>query len=128
MITKIETAMIDRLRQGLGGMVRTVKGYRGELDDMAVQMTTLPAVWVSYGGSRIDTKNTHGTGCTFSSAIASNLALGYDVAEAAERAKRYVTTAIEHALPIGKGHGPTHHFYDLYREGLRGMDGGERRS
>ena len=58
MITKIETAMIDRLRQGLGDMVRTVKGYRGELDDMAVQMTTLPAVWVSYGGSRIDTKNT----------------------------------------------------------------------
>lgn len=77
---------------------------------------------------RIDTKNTHGTGCTFSSAIASNLALGYDVAGAAERAKRYVTTAIEHALPIGKGHGPTHHFYDLYREGLRGMDGGETRA
>ena len=75
-----------------------------------------------------DTKNTHGTGCTFSSAIASNLALGYDVAGAAERAKRYVTTAIEHALSIGKGHGPTHHFYDLYREGLRGMDGEEKRA
>ena len=77
---------------------------------------------------RIDTKNTHGTGCTFSSAIASNLALGYDVAGAAGRAKRYVTTAIEHALPIGKGHGPTHHFYDLYREGLRGTDGEEKRA
>ena len=71
---------------------------------------------------RIDTRNTHGTGCTFSSAIAANLALGHDVAGAVARAKRYVTTAIEHALPIGKGHGPTHHFYDLYREGLKGME------
>lgn len=67
---------------------------------------------------RINTKNTHGTGCTFSSAIASNLALGYSVQEAVRRAKAYVTTAIEHSLDIGKGNGPTHHFYDLYRNGL----------
>lgn len=80
-----------------------------------------------FEANRIETKNTHGTGCTFSSAIASNLALGYDIANAAARAKRYVTTAIAHALPIGKGHGPTHHFYDLYREGLKGMDREEER-
>lgn len=67
---------------------------------------------------RVDTKNTHGTGCTYSSAIASNLALGMDMAKAVERAKRYVTTAIEHALPFGKGCGPTHHFWDLYQRGL----------
>lgn len=67
---------------------------------------------------RIPTKNTHGTGCTFSSAIAANLALGYALPEAVERAKRYVTMAIEHALPIGKGCGPTHHFYELYLHGL----------
>ncbi|MEG6521588.1 bifunctional hydroxymethylpyrimidine kinase/phosphomethylpyrimidine kinase [Desulfotomaculum sp. 1211_IL3151] len=72
-----------------------------------------------YETHRINTKNTHGTGCTFSSAIASNLALGLSVPEAMEHAKRYVTTAIEHSLPIGKGNGPTHHFYDLYRNGLR---------
>jgi hydroxymethylpyrimidine/phosphomethylpyrimidine kinase len=68
---------------------------------------------------RIDTKNTHGTGCTYSSAIASNLARGMDMERAVKRAKAYVTTAIQHALPIGKGHGPTHHFYDLYRHGLK---------
>jgi len=67
---------------------------------------------------RIDTKNTHGTGCTYSSAITSNLALGYSMPQAVEHAKKYVTTAITHALEIGKGNGPTHHFYDLYKNGL----------
>ena len=59
--------------------------------------------------SRIDTKNTHGTGCTFSSAIASQLAKGKSVPLAVESAKAYVTMAIEHSLAIGKGCGPTHH-------------------
>ena len=63
---------------------------------------------------RIETRNTHGTGCTFSSAIAANLALGFDFFEAVIRAKAYIAGAIEHALDIGKGHGPTHHFWDLY--------------
>ncbi|KAJ53593.1 hydroxymethylpyrimidine/phosphomethylpyrimidine kinase [Clostridium tetanomorphum] len=67
---------------------------------------------------RINTKNTHGTGCTFSSAIASNLALGFSIPQAIEQAKKYITTAIEHSLPIGKGNGPTHHFYNLYENGL----------
>lgn len=70
--------------------------------------------------ARIHTKNTHGTGCTFSSAIASELAKGRSMREAVERAKNYVTTAIKHSLSIGKGNGPTDHFYDLYRNGLRG--------
>ncbi|MDR1944469.1 MAG: bifunctional hydroxymethylpyrimidine kinase/phosphomethylpyrimidine kinase [Synergistaceae bacterium] len=78
-----------------------------------------------YSSPRIDTKNTHGTGCTYSSAIASNLALGLPLGKAIARAKRYVSTAIEHALPIGKGNGPTHHFYDLYLHGLRTEDGGD---
>ncbi len=65
---------------------------------------------------RIDTKNTHGTGCTFSSAIAANLANGLSAAEAVKAAKDYVTTAIRHSLAIGKGCGPTHHFVDLYRK------------
>lgn len=72
----------------------------------------------SYSSPRINTKNTHGTGCTYSSAIASNLALGLPVQQAVEQAKRYVTTAIEHALDLGRGNGPTHHFYDLYKHGL----------
>ena len=63
----------------------------------------------------IDTKNTHGTGCTFSSAIAANLALGKTFFEAVALAKTYITGAIEHSLSIGQGHGPTHHFFDLYK-------------
>ncbi|MBT8340538.1 MAG: bifunctional hydroxymethylpyrimidine kinase/phosphomethylpyrimidine kinase [Desulfatitalea sp.] len=63
---------------------------------------------------RVATGNTHGTGCTFSSAIAAHLARGMPFFQAVEQAKAYVTGAIAHALAIGKGHGPTHHFWDLY--------------
>jgi len=62
----------------------------------------------------VETKTTHGTGCTFSSAVAANLALGRDFFDAVTRAKDYITGAIAHSLDIGKGYGPTHHFYDLY--------------
>ncbi len=65
---------------------------------------------------RIDTKNTHGTGCTLSSAIAANLAKGTTMLEAVTLAKGYITTAITHSLELGSGHGPTNHFYDLYEQ------------
>jgi hydroxymethylpyrimidine/phosphomethylpyrimidine kinase len=68
-----------------------------------------------FPGQRIDTKNTHGTGCTYSAAIASNLALGNSLNEAITKAKNYVTTAIRYSLDIGKGCGPTNHFYELYK-------------
>lgn len=73
----------------------------------------------TFDAQRIDTKNTHGTGCTYSAAIASNLALGCSLQEAVHRAKEYITMAIRHSLAIGKGHGPTHHFYELYQNGLK---------
>ena len=63
---------------------------------------------------RVETKNTHGTGCTFSSAIAANIARGNGFFESVTLAKAYITGAIEHSLSIGQGHGPTHHFFDLY--------------
>ena len=76
--------------------------------------------------ARIDTKNTHGTGCTFSSAVASQLARGMNLWEAVQKAKDYVTMAIEHSLDIGKGCGPTHHFWHLYQYGLKEEgDGGK---
>jgi len=62
---------------------------------------------------RFDTPHTHGTGCTYASAIAANLAKGYAPREAVRRAKAYVTEAVRHALPLGHGHGPTHHFWFL---------------
>ena len=71
-----------------------------------------------FSSPRVQTRNTHGTGCTLSSAIAANLALGYSMPEAVEISKAYVTAAIEHAIPLGKGHGPVHHFYNLYLQGL----------
>ncbi|WP_428910467.1 bifunctional hydroxymethylpyrimidine kinase/phosphomethylpyrimidine kinase [Niallia sp. Krafla_26] len=66
-------------------------------------------------GERIQTKNTHGTGCTLSSAIAANLAKGHSLIESVDFAKKYIKLAIEHSLPLGHGHGPTNHFYELYR-------------
>jgi hydroxymethylpyrimidine/phosphomethylpyrimidine kinase len=62
---------------------------------------------------RIDTANTHGTGCTLSSAIAAGLAKGFPLGQAVSEAKDYVTAAIAASgrLSIGSGHGPTHHFH-----------------
>jgi hydroxymethylpyrimidine/phosphomethylpyrimidine kinase len=60
---------------------------------------------------RIETKNTHGSGCTFASAVAAYLALGRALPEAAEQAQQYVAGAIAHALAIGRGHGPLDHFW-----------------
>ncbi|MBN2538506.1 MAG: bifunctional hydroxymethylpyrimidine kinase/phosphomethylpyrimidine kinase [Deltaproteobacteria bacterium] len=62
-----------------------------------------------FTSERIDTKNTHGTGCTTSAAIATGLAQGMDVYEAVKRAKEYITVAIKYSISIGKGHGPTNH-------------------
>jgi hydroxymethylpyrimidine/phosphomethylpyrimidine kinase len=64
---------------------------------------------------RYDTPHTHGTGCTFASAIAAGLARDLPVKEAVARAKAYITAAIREGLPLGGGHGPVHHFHELYR-------------
>lgn len=68
-----------------------------------------------YVNERHDSPHTHGTGCTFASAIAAEIAKGRDVGEAVAAAKVYITGAIRRGLAIGKGHGPVHHFHDLYR-------------
>ena len=62
---------------------------------------------------RIATRNTHGTGCTFASAIAAHLALGRSLHDATARAQAYVAGAIRHGLAIGKGHGPLDHFWQM---------------
>jgi hydroxymethylpyrimidine/phosphomethylpyrimidine kinase len=81
-----------------------------------------PATDLFYDGSRfqeftaprIDTKNTHGTGCTFASAIAAGLARRLSVIDSVAQAKEYVTEAIRRSFPIGQGHGPLNHFYKLW--------------
>jgi hydroxymethylpyrimidine/phosphomethylpyrimidine kinase len=64
---------------------------------------------------QVDTKNTHGTGCTLSAAIASNLAKGQDLSQAVKQAKQYVTTALTYSLNIGQGQGPVGHFFPLLK-------------
>ncbi len=66
-----------------------------------------------YQGRRIANPNTHGTGCTLSSAIASNLAKGCSLDEAVERAKAYISGALAAMLDLGKGSGPMNHMFDL---------------
>lgn len=66
-----------------------------------------------FRGKRIDNPNTHGTGCTLSSAIASNLAKGYDMNTAVERAKEYISGALAAMLNLGRGSGPMDHGFDL---------------
>jgi hydroxymethylpyrimidine/phosphomethylpyrimidine kinase len=91
-----------------------LKGGHGEGDKV---------IDVFYDGSRfeyliserINTKNTHGTGCTLSAAISSYLAKGYSLLDAVKNAKDYVYNAIKHSLDIGHGHGPLNHMWQFYK-------------
>jgi hydroxymethylpyrimidine/phosphomethylpyrimidine kinase len=69
-----------------------------------------------FAAPRVATRNTHGTGCTLSSAIAARLALGDALADAVEAGKSYLTGALEAAdgLGVGRGHGPVNHFHALW--------------
>ena len=71
--------------------------------------------YYEFSGKRIHTKNTHGTGCTLSSAITANLANGLSLEHAVKEAKIYVANAILHTTPIGHGNGPTNHFYQWFK-------------
>ena len=66
-----------------------------------------------FNGRRIDNPNTHGTGCTLSSAIASYLAKGFDLSTSIIKAKEYITGALSDMLDLGKGSGPINHFFNL---------------
>ena len=72
-----------------------------------------------FEGKRIDNPNTHGTGCTLSSAIAANLAKGFTLAESVQRAKNYISGALGAMLDLGKGSGPMNHAFDLQGEYAR---------
>ena len=77
------------------------------------------AAW--FRGRRIDTHNTHGTGCTLSSAIAANLAKGFDLHESVCRAKEYVSGALAAMLDLGRGSGPMNHAFGLQGRFAEGM-------
>lgn len=101
----------------LGAKNVVIKGGHLDEDKDAVDVLFDGREFYYFSSERINTKNTHGTGCTFSSAIAAGLAKEKSVYASVSDAKKYVRTAIEHSLDIGKGHGPTNHFFELYRKG-----------
>lgn len=76
-----------------------------------------------FNGRRIPNTNTHGTGCTLSSAIAANLAKGFSLEESVRRAKEYISGALAAMLDLGKGSGPMNHAFDLTGEFVLGPDG-----
>ena len=106
----------------LGAQAVVVKG--GHLESAeAIDVLYDGRAFREYSALRIKTTSTHGTGCTFASAIAACLARGMPLADAVAEAKVYLTEALRRAYPIGGGHGPVHHFW-RWEEGGRGK--GER--
>ena len=96
----------------LGARAVLIKGGHGGGAE-SVDLLVEPDAVERLAAERIDTQNTHGTGCTLASAIAAGLAKGLDLAKAVRQAKAYLTAAIaaSNRLAIGHGHGPVHHFY-----------------
>lgn len=89
-----------------------LKGGHSVNDANDLLYTKGELIW--FEGKRIDNPNTHGTGCTLSSAIAANLALGFDLAESIRRAKEYLSGALSAMLDLGKGSGPLNHMHRIY--------------
>jgi hydroxymethylpyrimidine/phosphomethylpyrimidine kinase len=113
--TRAEMAAQGRALCALGPQAVLMKG--GHLDGAESPdclVTTDDVTW--FEAARTQTVNTHGTGCTLSSALAAQLAHGQTPTAATATAKSYVANAIAHAdaLSVGSGHGPTHHFAALY--------------
>jgi hydroxymethylpyrimidine/phosphomethylpyrimidine kinase len=94
----------------LGPTAVIVKGGHGSGESL-IDLLYDGHDFVEFPTARIVTRNTHGTGCTFASAVAAYLALGETLHEATGLAQRYVAGAIRHGLAIGRGHGPLDHFW-----------------
>lgn len=94
-----------------------VKGGHREGIESAIDILFDGRNFYEFVSPRILTKNTHGTGCTFSAAITAYLSRGEDLLEAVSRAKAYVTEAIRHSFPLGSGHGPLNHFWPSVHRG-----------
>jgi hydroxymethylpyrimidine kinase/phosphomethylpyrimidine kinase/thiamine-phosphate diphosphorylase len=115
-VTEMEEAA--RLLHSMG--VRNVLIKGGHLaDGDAVDILFNGNVVTRFAAPRLDTKNSHGTGCTYASAIAALLAQGVPLAPAVSQAKEFVTRAIRFAHPLGSGHGPVNHFMAAREKGTR---------
>ncbi|WP_043933225.1 bifunctional hydroxymethylpyrimidine kinase/phosphomethylpyrimidine kinase [Bacillus sp. EB01] len=94
----------------LGVQNVVIKGGHDENTSQSIDILFDGKEFLYFASERIQTKNTHGTGCTFSAAIAAELAKGSTVFDAVSHAKRFIQAAIEHPIDIGTGHGPTNHW------------------
>jgi hydroxymethylpyrimidine/phosphomethylpyrimidine kinase len=102
-----------RAIHALGARWVVVKG--GHLPDSADDLLYDGEQFLWLPGEHIETRHTHGTGCTFSAAIAAFLAKGDTMPEAVRRAKEYLTEGLRAAVPVGAGHSPPHHLHLFYR-------------
>jgi hydroxymethylpyrimidine/phosphomethylpyrimidine kinase len=121
-LSGMEIHTLNDLEQAAQQMFKTL-GAQAVLVKGGGMSGDLRGVDVFWDGDRLETlrtetvntTDTHGTGCTLSAAIAANLALDYDLFTAVQQAKTYVTSALHHALRIGKGQGPVGHFFPLLK-------------
>lgn len=102
--------------QGAGAVL--IKGGHGSGSE-AVDLLFDGVSFTEFSASRIHTPNTHGTGCTFSAAIATFLARGFGLAKAVEAAKTFLTDAVRFSFPLGGGHGPTNPYSAAFRDAER---------
>mgnify|MGYP001436974005 CR=1 FL=1 len=100
-----------QLKEKIPGYVLIKGGHLPDAADDLLYYSDDDTVW--FKSERIGNPNTHGTGCTLSSAIACNLAAGHNMASAVEKAKAYITGAIKANLNLGKGHGPLNHCFSI---------------
>lgn len=114
-VEQMESAVKELHRLGSRNIL--LKGGHAEGADEAIDVFFDGNEITRFLSEKIMTKNTHGTGCTLSSAIAAKLALDMPIKAAIEAAKNYITIAIRHSLELGAGVGPTNHFYELYKRG-----------
>lgn len=100
----------------MGARAVLIKGGHAEGTESVDHLMSADGTMRRFAAQRIATRNTHGTGCTLSAAVAAGLARGLPLAEAVAKAKRYVTAAINaaDAATVGRGHGPVHHFHALW--------------
>ncbi|WP_340034400.1 bifunctional hydroxymethylpyrimidine kinase/phosphomethylpyrimidine kinase [Paenibacillus sp. FSL H3-0302] len=126
MITKMTISTIEERKKaakiihGMGSKYVVLKGGHDTSTTAVTDLLYDGQEYTLLESSRIQTRHTHGTGCTYSAAVTAELAKGKSVAEAIQTAKAFIQAAIEDELGIGAGHGPTNHF--AYQNRLRGIN------